>query len=227
MHADRARGPSRRAKKRTYNTRLIKRDYTYFLREIAELFEVYPRAVRRGIKGAMPLIDECRPFLSHGRDLIAFLDARQTRRKQPRAADELCCLRCRRLKAGGHGTSSNVALRPAHPFNRVIAQLNERRMVIDDTLQWILPRRKGSPREKNSGRRARSFRRTREALLRCVCEKCGAIGPEAGFSLQDLPEWHADWDCKNLDVRRTDPAHNQRCRKPLSAKVSEASDADE
>ena len=96
MSADRPNSRPRRAKKRTYNTRLIKRDYAYFVGEIAELFDVHGNAVRRWLKAGLPTIDEHRPFLIHGGDLVAFLDARQAKRKQPCAADELYCLRCRR-----------------------------------------------------------------------------------------------------------------------------------
>src|SRR5262245_57424372 len=55
---------------------------------------------------------------------------------------------------------------PAHPSNRLVAQLNETWRVVDDPLQWILQRRKGNPRSRNSGWKNRSFCRTREALLR-------------------------------------------------------------
>jgi hypothetical protein len=87
---------SRRAKKRTYNTRLIKRDYCYFVWEIAELFALHPNAVRRWLKAGLVALDDRRPILIHGGDLIEFLDARQARRKQKCAAHELFCLRCRR-----------------------------------------------------------------------------------------------------------------------------------
>jgi hypothetical protein len=85
----------RRPKKRTYNTRLIKRAYTYFVGEIADLFDVHRNAVRRWIGAGLPTVDERRPFLIHGGDLIAFLDARQARRKQRCASDELYCFHCR------------------------------------------------------------------------------------------------------------------------------------
>ena len=87
---------SRRAKKRTYNTRLIKRNYSYFVWEIAELFDLHPNAVRRWLKAGLVTLDDRRPILIHGRDLIDFLDMRQTARKQKCAADEFFCLRCRR-----------------------------------------------------------------------------------------------------------------------------------
>jgi hypothetical protein len=97
---------------------------------------------------------------------------------------------------------------PAHPSNRLVAQLNERWRVIDDPLQWILQWKKGNPRKKNSGWRGRSFCRTREALLRCVAGYFGKIDANALAQLKSLPDWHPDWDClndrANLDVRGTD-----------------------
>jgi hypothetical protein len=98
--------------------------------------------------------------------------------------------------------------RPAHPSNRLVAQLNERWRVVDDPLQWILQRKKGNPRKKNSGWRDRSFCRTRDALLRCVREHCGEIDDNSLAKLKSLPDWHSDWDHRNeranLDVRGTD-----------------------
>src|SRR5262245_34376578 len=68
----------RRAGKRTYNTRLIKRDYAYFISELADLFRLHPNAIRRWIKAGLRTVDDRRPVLVHGGDLIDFLDARQT-----------------------------------------------------------------------------------------------------------------------------------------------------
>jgi hypothetical protein len=97
---------------------------------------------------------------------------------------------------------------PAHPSNRLVAQLNKRWRVVDDPLQWILQRRQGNPRKKNSGWRDRSFCRTRDALLRCVREHCGETDGNSLAKLKSLPDWHSDWDRRNeranLDVRRTD-----------------------
>ena len=87
---------ARRTKKRTYNTRLIKRDYSYFVWEIADLLDLHPNAVRRWIKVGLVLVDDRRPSLIYGGDLIEFLDTRQGRRKQKGAANELFCFRCRR-----------------------------------------------------------------------------------------------------------------------------------
>jgi hypothetical protein len=89
---------------------------------------------------------------------------------------------------------ANLPYRPAHPSNRLVAQLNETWRVIDDPLQWILQRKKGNPRKKNSGWRDRSFCRTRDALLRCVREYCGEVDPSALATLKALSDWHPDWD---------------------------------
>jgi hypothetical protein len=86
---------SRRSSRRTYNIRLIKRDYAYFIGELAELFHHHPNAVRRWIKAGLRTVDNRRPVLVHGQDAIDFLDARQARRKQKCAADEFYCCRCR------------------------------------------------------------------------------------------------------------------------------------
>ena len=87
-------------------------------------------------------------------------------------------------------TPTNLPSPPAHPSNRLIAQLNERWRIVDDPSQWILQRRKGNPRKKNSGWQDRSFCTTREALLRCVREYCGVVDENALVDLQALPEHH-------------------------------------
>ena len=128
-------------------------------------------------------------------------------------------------KGGEHATK--VLNDPAHPSNRVVAQLNASWRVVDDPLQWILQRRKGNPRKKSLGWQGRSFCRTRDALLRCVREYCGEIDLEALSMLKDLPEWHPDWDRTNLDVHGTDHAQSDRQSRPLVANALEVSDAGE
>jgi hypothetical protein len=120
--------------------------------------------------------------------------------------------------------------RPAHPSNRLVAQLNESWRVVDDPLQWILQRKKGNPRKKNSGWRGRSFCRTRGALLGCVARHCGEIDANALAKLKSLPDWHPDWDCRddleNLDVHETDQAQADAHCDLLISKGSEGRDAD-
>ena len=92
------------------------------------------------------------------------------------------------------GDYLNRSKAPAHPSNRLVAQLNVNWRVVDDPLQWILQRRKGNPRMKNLGWRDRSFCRTRDALLRCVREYCGEVDPSALAMVKALSDWHPDWD---------------------------------
>ena len=106
---------------------------------------------------------------------------------------------------------------PAHPSNRLVAQLNETWRVVDDPLQWILQRRKGNPRSRNSGWKNRSFCRTRDALLRCIREYCcwpdhgehrsireyRGVDGAAIEQVRALREWHTDWD-SSLPVQLSD-----------------------
>jgi hypothetical protein len=85
-----------------------------------------------------------------------------------------------------------VAFSPAHPSNRLTAQLNKDWRVMDDPLQWVLQRRKGNPRKRNSGWLDRSFCTTRDGLLRCVRESCGEVDDKALAQLHALPEFHSD-----------------------------------
>jgi hypothetical protein len=102
-----------------------------------------------------------------------------------------------RDKGSAHPRYPNLTQRPAHPSNRLVAQLNESWRVIDDALQWRLQRKD------------RSFCRTREGLLRCIWEGC--CPPDLGYSprlrayrgvdegalhrVRTLPEWHIDATC--------------------------------
>ena len=107
---------------------------------------------------------------------------------------------------------ADLSSRPAHPSNRLVAQLNANWRVIDDPLQWILQRRKRTQRSKNTGWECRSYCRTREALLRRVREYCclpgrgtlrrihqyRGVDGAALRQIRALPEWHVDWE-KRLD----------------------------
>ena len=111
---------------------------------------------------------------------------------------------------------------PAHPSNRLVAQLNATWRVVADPLQWRLQRKKGNPRTRNSGWRDRSFCTTRDGLLRCVREYCGDVEPAALAKLTTLPEHYA---MQNLDVRGTDQAHANGQSKPLVSQALEDCEA--
>jgi hypothetical protein len=109
-----------------------------------------------------------------------------------------------------------VGKHPAHPSNRLIAQLNESWRVIDDPLQWRLQRKKGNSRKKNSGWVDRSFCTTREGLLRCVREYCNDVEPAALAKLSVLAVHHA---MQNLDVRETSRAQDEKLSQALSSQA--------
>ena len=92
----------------------------------------------------------------------------------------------------GVGVATDKLSPPAPPSNPLVAQLNERWRVVDDPLQWILQRRKGTSRKKNSGWQNRSFCRTREGLLGCICEYCGEVDANSVAKLKTLPDFHMD-----------------------------------
>jgi hypothetical protein len=94
--ADPSRGE--RAKRRSYNVRLIKR-LSYTIKEIADLFGIHPQAVRRWIKAGLRTIDDIKPFLVHGGDLIDFLSERQSSRKHRCGPSQFFCCRCRAPRA--------------------------------------------------------------------------------------------------------------------------------
>ncbi len=121
-----------------------------------------------------------------------------------------------------HRDCQDRAERPAHPSNRLVAQLNGTWRVVDDPLQWRLQRKKGRPRKKDSGWQDRSFCRTREGLLRCVREYCGDVEPAALAKLSALPEHHA---MQNLDVRGTDQAQADGRSEPLASQGLEVREA--
>jgi hypothetical protein len=86
-------------KKRTYNIRLIRRDYSYEIGEIVELFRLHPNSVRMWLKQGLPTIDGRRPTLIHGSELISFLGCRQTDRRKSCQPGEFFCCRCREPRA--------------------------------------------------------------------------------------------------------------------------------
>jgi hypothetical protein len=142
-------------RKRSYNVRLVKRDLCYAPQEIAELFGIHVQAVRRWIKGGLQTIDERKPFLVHGSDLIQFLTERQSSRKRRCRPDQLFCCHCRLPKRPRDGavsvqmfneTQLNLAGRCEEcrsPMNRVgsVGRLDEYRRIF--VVKTIAPPRLG------------------------------------------------------------------------------------
>jgi hypothetical protein len=90
-------------KKRHPNYRLVKTHRSYAVEEISRLFAIHKNTVRLWIKAGLGVIDDKRPIVILGRELISFLRLRRTRNKQPCASGQMYCVRCRspKLPAGG------------------------------------------------------------------------------------------------------------------------------
>lgn len=85
------------------NPRLAKIHRSYTVEEVARLYGVHRNTVRAWIKHGLPIIDNKRPVLIQGAQLVAFLQARRAQNKRPCQPGEIYCVRCRepRRPAGG------------------------------------------------------------------------------------------------------------------------------
>lgn len=81
--------------RRTPNHRLVKQNRTYTVEEVASLFGSHRNTVRHWLKNGLRTIDDRRPLLIHGGDLIEFLSKRRHSGKRPCGPGEIYCLRCR------------------------------------------------------------------------------------------------------------------------------------
>lgn len=81
----------------------IKSLHPYTIVEAAEVSGVTPRTIRNWAANGLRLMQDDRPALVRGDDLIAFIKGQRKQRKQRLALDQFFCLRCReaRLAAGG------------------------------------------------------------------------------------------------------------------------------
>lgn len=111
------------AKKRTYNTRLIKDDYSYYVEEVADLFGVDVATVRRWMREeGLERIPNTRPHLIHSSALKAFMESKQTKNKKPCAPNEAFCFRCQTPSLPQENSASAITL--ANSSVRVTAQCN-------------------------------------------------------------------------------------------------------
>jgi len=85
-------------KRRHPNHRLVKIHRSYTVEEVAKLFEIHKNTVRRWVKDGLATIDDKRPMLILGHVLVAFIQARRAKNKQPCKPGELYCVRCRTPK---------------------------------------------------------------------------------------------------------------------------------
>lgn len=85
-------------KKHHPNHRLVKIHRTYTVEDITKLFGIHKNTVRDWVKAGLVVIDDKRPMLILGRDLVDFLKARRIKNKRPCKPGQLYCLRCRAPK---------------------------------------------------------------------------------------------------------------------------------
>ena len=85
------------SKKQRYSLRHIRRDYTYTVYEIADLFNLTPDTVFRWIRNdGLKRIGNFRKYLVHSTDLLKFLEARNSKNKHPREQGKIYCCKCRK-----------------------------------------------------------------------------------------------------------------------------------
>lgn len=87
-----------REQRRLPNPRLVKIHRNYLVEEVARLLGVHKNTIRQWIKSGLPTVDQQRPTLILGRDLVDFLTQRRKARKRPCQPGEMYCLRCRQQK---------------------------------------------------------------------------------------------------------------------------------
>ncbi len=80
---------------RRYKMRGIKANKIYRIEELADTVCVTPPTVRNWLRDGMQQIDANRPTMIMGSQALAYLSARKAASKQPMAAGEFYCLRCK------------------------------------------------------------------------------------------------------------------------------------
>ena len=68
---------------------------SYSVQEIAELYSLHKNAVFMWVRSGLKIIDQKKPYLINGSDLIEFLNTKQKKRKHKCKPDELFCFKCR------------------------------------------------------------------------------------------------------------------------------------
>lgn len=94
---------------RTYNTRIIRLNYSYTIQEISNLYGNHIRTVRAWVKEGLPIIEGIYPYLINGKDLKNFLSTRKLKQKVKLEAGEFYCTKCKTAR-----TSKNNQVKLAY-----------------------------------------------------------------------------------------------------------------
>lgn len=81
--------------KRYPNPQLVKIHRNYTVEEVASLLGKHKNTVRNWVKDGLAPIDDKRPMLILGHDLVEFIKKRREKNKQSCQPGELYCVRCR------------------------------------------------------------------------------------------------------------------------------------
>jgi Zn-finger protein len=81
--------------KRYPNPRLVKIHRSYTVEEVSRLLGKHKNTVRRWIKDGLPVINDKRPILILGPDLVEFIKELRAKNKQTCKPGQLYCVRCR------------------------------------------------------------------------------------------------------------------------------------
>lgn len=85
------------SQKHRYSLKLLRRNYTYSVYEIAELYAITPDTVFRWIRNeGLKRIPHSKKYFVHSGDLAKFLDKRNSKNKQPCKEGEIFCCKCRK-----------------------------------------------------------------------------------------------------------------------------------
>ena len=79
-----------------FNTRIIRKKQTYSTDETADLLNVHINTVHAWYKAGLARIDDHKPWLVFGKDLIKFLNAKNESKKRPCKPNELFCCKCQK-----------------------------------------------------------------------------------------------------------------------------------
>ena len=81
--------------KRHQNPRLAKKNRSYEVNEIADLYGAHKNTVLNWIKQGLPTLDIKRPLMILGTDLNAFHAKRRAKNKHPCKPNEIYCMKCK------------------------------------------------------------------------------------------------------------------------------------